>query len=167
MTTTSGMAASSEHHSFGRRVQHWAALLLRLALIMIFLPIGLQKFTAYEAEAIEPFVANSPIFSWAYDLFGLRATAGFVGTTEILVAIGLFIGLFARGSLPSLLGAVGSALTYVVTLSFLLTTPDVFTVTSGGIPVLTPAFGQFLMKDLVLLSASIYLVGEALAARGK
>ncbi len=51
-------------------------------------------------------------------------------------------------------------MTYVVTLSFLLTTPGVI-VLREGLPLSTPYPGQFLMKDMVLLAASIFLMGEA------
>ncbi len=122
--------------------------MLRVSLVLIFLSIGLQKFTAYEAAAIEPFVGNSPLLSWAYDLFGLRATAGMIGVLELAVGLGLATGLFARGSLPSLLGAIGLALTYVVTLSFLLTAPGVIA-WSEGLPLSSAYPGQFLVKDMV------------------
>ena len=54
-------------------------------------------------------------------------------------------------------------LLFLSTLSFLFTTPGV-TVPSGGFPVLSVLPGQFLLKDLVLVSASLWTLGDALNA---
>jgi hypothetical protein len=61
--------------------------------------------------------------------------------------------------------AVGSAmaiLLFLGTLSFLFTTPGV--TAAGGFPVLSVLPGQFLLKDLVLLGASLWTLGDSLAA---
>ena len=50
---------------------------------------------------------------------------------------------------------------FLTTLSFLLTTPGVWEESAGGFPALSVAPGQFLIKDLVLLGASIWSFGEA------
>ena len=52
---------------------------------------------------------------------------------------------------------------FLITLSFLLTTPGVWQ-PSLGFPALSPSPGQFLAKDLVLLGAAIWTAGEALRA---
>jgi uncharacterized membrane protein YkgB len=159
------VAAGDQPHERGNGASRLGALLLRLSLVMIFVPIGLQKFTSYEAQAIEPFVANSPLFSWAYESFGLQATSNIIGTVEIAIGLALAVGLFARGSLVAVIGGAASIVVHLVTLSFLLTTPDIFDRSASGLPVLTPQFGQFLMKDLVLLAASIFIYGESKWAR--
>ena len=38
----------------------------RYGLVIVLLWIGGMKFTAYEAEGIEPLVANSPLMGWVY-----------------------------------------------------------------------------------------------------
>jgi len=63
------------------------------------------------------------------------------------------------------LSAVGSVMAialFLGTLSFLFTTPGV--TAAGGFPVLSLLPGQFLIKDLVLLGASLWTLGDSLAA---
>jgi hypothetical protein len=58
--------------------------------------------------------------------------------------------------------SVAAVVTFVLTTSFLLSTPGAVQL-SAGISILGPA-GQFLIKDLVLLGGSIYIASEALQA---
>jgi uncharacterized membrane protein YkgB len=41
----------------------------RYGLVLTLFWIGGMKFTAYEAEGISGFVANSPLMSWAYSVW--------------------------------------------------------------------------------------------------
>lgn len=43
----------------------------RYGLVIVFLWIGAMKFTNYEAEGIRPFVENSPLMSWLYQIFSV------------------------------------------------------------------------------------------------
>jgi len=52
---------------------------------------------------------------------------------------------------------------FLTTLSFLATTPGMFTVVEG-LPV-PSGMGAFVIKDLVLLGAALWTAGEALSAR--
>jgi uncharacterized membrane protein YkgB len=64
--------------------------------------------------------------------------------------------------------AAGSALAsgmFLTTLSFLLTTPG-WEPSLGGFPALSAMPGQFLLKDVVLLGASLFTAGESLEAAG-
>lgn len=70
----------------------------------------------------------------------------------------------ARGGLGAVVGAAGSTIAFLTTLSFMLSTPGVGEVSVGGFPALS-VNGQFLLKDLVLLAASLFLLGDALTAR--
>ena len=45
---------------------------LRWALIIVFLWFGGMKLTAYEANGIAPFIANSPFMSWLHAAFGVQ-----------------------------------------------------------------------------------------------
>lgn len=136
-------------------------ILFRYGLVVIFLWIGLLKFTEYEAKGIEPLVANSPFFAWALQSLGLRTLANVIGVIEIV--IGLLIA--ARSFAPkfSAWGSIGAIVLFFVTLSFLLTTPGIWQA-GYGFPYLSPMPGQFLAKDLVLLGASFWTAGEALRA---
>jgi reactive chlorine resistance protein C len=64
------------------------------------------------------------------------------------------------------LGAVGGALgtlLFVITLSFLFTTPGIADTAAGGFPALSRV-GEFLIKDIVLLGASILALSQSLTA---
>ncbi|MBE1610035.1 putative membrane protein YkgB [Actinopolymorpha pittospori] len=122
--------------------------------------IGAQKFTGYEAAAIQPLIANSPIFSWLYSILSVRTFAAVLGSLEIVAA--LLIAIRPLWPRISIIGSVMGVLLFLSTLSFLFTTPGV-TVPSGLL-VLSVVPGQFLLKDLVLISASLWTLGDSLGA---
>ncbi|MCR4470013.1 YkgB family protein [Burkholderia sp. SCN-KJ] len=130
--------------------------LLRWTLVIIFLWFGGMKFTAYEANGIAPFIINSPIMSWLHTLFGVQGASDVIGVLELSTAVALILGAFQ--SIFSALGAVMSATTYLITLTFFLSTPGVGEAMTGGFPAITAMPGQFLLKDLVLLAASLSLL---------
>jgi uncharacterized membrane protein YkgB len=129
--------------------------LLRWALVVIFLWFGAMKFTAYEANGIAPFIVNSPIMSWLHALLGVQGASNVIGVLELSTAAALILGAF----LPifSALGGAMSTATYLITLTFFLSTPGVAEATAGGFPAISAVPGQFLLKDLVLLAASVSL----------
>ena len=129
--------------------------LLRWALVVIFLWFGGMKFTAYEAEGIAPFIAHSPLMSWLHILFGIRGASYVIGVLELSTAAALIAG--AINPVFSALGAAMSTITYLITITFFISTPGVAEPTAGGFPAISAAPGQFLLKDLVLLAASLCL----------
>jgi len=129
--------------------------LLRWALVVIFLWFGGMKFSAYEANGIAPFIVNSPIMSWLHTLFGVQGSSYVIGVLELSTAGALILGAFQP--VFSALGAAMSAATYLITLTFLLSTAGVAEATAGGFPAISAMPGQFLLKDLVLLAASLAL----------
>jgi uncharacterized membrane protein YkgB len=131
-------------------------VLVRWALVVIFLWFGGMKFTSYEANGIAPFIAHSPIMSWLHTTFGVRGASYVIGVIELATAVALTVGAF--NSFASALGAGMSCLTYIMTLSFFFTTPGVAERTAGGFPAISAPIGQFLLKDLVLLAASVCLL---------
>lgn len=145
----------------GAQLERAGTFLLRYSLVLIFLWVGLLKFTEYEAKAIEPLLANSPLWSGLLSALGLRTLANLIGVIEI--TLGVLIALRSFAPRASAIGSIGSAILYLITLSFLLTTPGVWQ-PGYGFPYLSPMPGQFLAKDLVLLGASIWTAGEALRA---
>ncbi len=130
--------------------------LLRWALVVIFLWFGGMKFTAYEAEGIAPFIAHSPLMSWLHILFGIRGASYVIGVLELSTAAALIAG--AIKPVFSALGAAMSSITYLITITFFISTPGVAEPTAGGFPAISAAPGQFLLKDLVLLAASLCLL---------
>jgi uncharacterized membrane protein YkgB len=118
-----------------------------------------MKFTAYEAEGVRPFVANSPLMSWVYRLMSVRGFSALLGVVEVAIAL-----LLAARPLLPWVSAFGSALAvgmFLTTLSFLVTTPGVWEPSLGGFPALSAVPGQFLIKDLALLGISLWTLGEA------
>lgn len=137
------------------------SLLLTYALAIIFVWFGCMKFTQYEAAGIAPLIMNSPFVGWWHSLFGIAGASRFVGVYEILTGL-----LIATRPFMPRLAAVGGAMAticFITTLTFLVTTPG--TVQPGfDTPFALSAFpGQFLLKDLVLLAASIWLLLSARA----
>jgi|SRR5262245_34081423 len=81
-----------------------------------------------------------------------------LGIVEVMIAP-----LIAARHWSAKASAVGSAMAvamFLTTLSFLFTTPG-WEPSLGGFPALSGAVGQFLLKDLVLLGASICTLGDA------
>ncbi len=129
----------------------------RYGLVVTLLLIGGLKFTAGEAQGIQPLVASSPLMFWLYRIFSLQTVSNLIGAIEIAVAA--LIALRPFSAKLSFIGSIGAIITFVLTVSFLFSTPGAFQF-SHGVPLLGDA-GQFLIKDLVLLGASIWTAAEA------
>jgi reactive chlorine resistance protein C len=136
------------------RVDQAGLGVLRYGLVFLLVVIGATKFTAWEAANIEPLVSNSPVLFWLPRVLGLQGASNLIGAIEI--ATGLAIA--ARRFAPTLsaIGSVAAVGTFVTTLSFLFTTP-------GALSPMHPA-SAFLMKDVVLLGASLATAAEAARA---
>jgi uncharacterized membrane protein YkgB len=137
-------------------------LWVRYGLVVVIAWIGALKYTSYEAAGIQPLIAHSPLLSWLYHIFSVRALAAVLGTAEITAAL-----LIAARPWWPRVSAAGSAfgvLLFASTLSFLVTTPGVTAVPAGGFPVLSVLPGQFLLKDLVLIGAALWTLGDSLGA---
>jgi uncharacterized membrane protein YkgB len=139
--------------------------LLRWALVIVFLWFGGMKFTAYEALGNAPLIDHSPIMSWLNVLFGVREASRVIGVIELSTAIALAIG--AISPVASAVGAAMSSTTFIITLSFFLSTPGVAEPAAGGFPAISAPIGQFLLKDLVLLAASINLLLGSIRGSGR
>ena len=142
------------------KLQSLGTFMTRYGLVVIFAWIGAMKFSSYEANGIQPLVANSPLMSWLYGIFSVQAFSSCLGVLEIAIAL-----MIAARPISARISAAGSALAAVLflgTLSFMLSTPPVWEATLGGFPALSVAPGQFLLKDLALLGVSIWTLGEAL-----
>ena len=155
-----GAGAAWTH--IGTQVSTLGALLLRYGLVVVIGWIGAMKFTAYEAEGIQPLVANSPLLSWAYTVWGVQGFSTLLGVVEITVAV-----LIALRPISTMFAAAGSIMAigmFMTTLSFILSTPG-WEPTLGGFPALSAMPGQFLLKDVVLLGAAVWSLGDALQDR--
>jgi len=134
----------------------------RYGLVVTLLLIGALKFTASEAQGIQPLVANSPLMFWLYRILSVQGGSNLIGIIEIVVA--LLIASQPFSARLSLIGSIGAIITFSLTVSFLYSTPGAVHF-SHWLPVLNDA-GQFLIKDLVLLGASVWTAAEARAGLG-
>lgn len=140
-----------------KNLQTAGASTLRFGLALNLLEIGRLKFEDYEVENIRPLVTPHPMFSRLVSKFGMQKLARLIGVTEM--GLGALIAakpIAPRASAAGSLGAVGM---FVITLSFLATTPEAWQ-ESRGDPKLSPV-GQFLVKDVVLLGASLVTAAES------
>ncbi len=81
-----------------------------------------------------------------------------LGTVEVIIAV--LIGLRHWSAKASALGSGLAVIMFLTTLSFVFSTPG-WEPSLGGFPALSGSVGQFLVKDVVLLGASIWTLGEA------
>lgn len=162
----------------------------RIAIFIVMAWIGGLKAFQYEADGIVPFVANSPLMSFFYtkktpeynqyknpegktvqrniDWHKENGTYLFsYGLGAVIVAIGVLtlLGIW----LPKI-GLIGALLTFgmsVVTLSFLVTTPEVYVPNLGGdfptpqygFPYLSGA-GRLVLKDVIMMGAALICASD-------
>ena len=160
--------------------------LMRLAIAMVFLWIGALKFAPYEADSITPFVANSPFMSFFYEhpedykahlthegelnedkrvwqtannTYVFSTGLGFV---EILIGLLVLSNPISRRA-----GLLGGALAFgtpLVTLTFLLTTPEAWVPDLGdaehGFPFLSGA-GRLVLKDVLMLVGALPVMADS------
>ena len=131
----------------------------RYGLVVVIGWIGLLKFTAYEAQGIQPLVANSPIMGWVYDVLSVTAFSTLLGIVEVSIAVLLAV----KPWWPkiSALGSVMAVGLFLATISFLATTPGIGEDAAGGFPKLSMT-GQFLIKDVALLGIAVWTLADAL-----
>jgi reactive chlorine resistance protein C len=140
----------------GQQIQTAGASVLRVGLAFLLALFGTFKFFQFEADAIQPLVSHSPFLSWMYALLSVRAASAVIGVVEVTAALGLVLAPWWPR-----LGVVGGLLatgTFLVTLSFLASTPGLLAPGNDG--------AGFILKDVVLLGAALHVAGtSALAAR--
>jgi uncharacterized membrane protein YkgB len=160
--------------------------LIRIGVAIIFLWIGALKFVPYEADSITPFVANNPVMSLFYahpedykahlthegqldpakrEWQAANHTYAFsngLGTVEILIGLLVLSYFFSRR-----LGMVGSVLAFLtplVTLSFLITTPEAWVQSMGdaefGFPYLSGG-GRLVLKDVLMLAGAVVMIADS------
>jgi uncharacterized membrane protein YkgB len=163
--------------------------LLRISIAIVFIWIGLLKFVPYEADSITPLVAHNPVMRLFYkqpDQYrehmtregelvpAQRAwqtqnnTYGFskgLGTVELTIAILVLLNPLSRRA--GLAGGVLSFLTPIVTLSFLVTTPEAWVPALGdaqhGFPYLSGT-GRLILKDTIMMAGAVVVVADSARA---
>src|SRR5690606_312325 len=163
----------------------------RIAIFIVMAWIGGLKAFQYEADGIVPFVANSPLMSFFYakeapeyaayknpegktvqkhiDWHKENNTYIFAyGLGTVIVIIGL---LTLLGIWSAKIGFIGGLLTFgmsLVTLTFLITTPEVYVPNLGGdfptpqygFPYLSGA-GRLVLKDVIMMGAGLIVASDS------
>lgn len=132
--------------------------LLRATMVLIFLTFGYQKWFAYEAQVLIPYISNGPLISWLYPVFGIRGATWFLGVSEWLFGALLFLGFWDKRL--GILGALGSTATFIGTVTIIPFMPNGWDPVAG-FPAMVGNVA-FLTKDVVLLAVSIYLLKQDL-----
>ena len=162
----------------------------RIGLVVVLVWIGSLKIFRYEDEGIVPFVANSPFMSFFY-----RAPAGEYrqhmnregelvpanrewherngtylfgyGLGSVIVAFGVMIALHRWRPRVAALGSFLVFLMSLVTLSFLVTTPECWVPALGssehGFPLLSGA-GRLVVKDAIMAGAALVTMADSAKA---
>ena len=130
---------------------------VRASMVIVFLFFGYQKWFEYEAQILIPYISNGPLISWMYPVFGIRGASWFLGVSEWTFGALLFLGFWDKRL--GILGAAGSTVTFVMTVTIIPFMPDGWAESAGGFPAMVGNV-PFLMKDVVLLAASIYLLKQ-------
>ncbi len=130
--------------------------LLRASMVVVFALFGYQKWWPYEADRLIPFISNGPLIFWLYPLFGHQGASWFLGASEWTFGTLLLIGFWNKK--VGMIGALGSVATFIGTTTILPFLPDSWD-PAVGFPAMTGNM-PFLLKDVVLLAVSVYLLKE-------
>jgi uncharacterized membrane protein YkgB len=130
---------------------------VRASMVLIFVFFGYQKWWDYEAQVLIPYISNGPLIFWMYPVFGIRGASWFLGVSEWLFGTLLFAGFWNKPL--GILGALGSCFSFIATVTIIPFMPDGWAASAGGFPAMTGNV-PFLMKDVVLFAASVYLLRQ-------
>ena len=147
--------------TFTSSLRNFGTKFIRVAILVVFVWIGGLKYFHYEADGIVPFVANSPFMSFFYAKEAPEYK-NFKNPEGALVpenrawheANNTYTFSYGLGALIMTLG----------TLSFLVTTPEVWVPNLGsgefGFPLLSGA-GRLVIKDIVILAGAVVLLSDS------
>jgi|SRR5690606_1485985 uncharacterized membrane protein YkgB len=169
--------------------QGFSMNLIRIATAIVLIWIGGLKFFDYEAEGIVPFVANSPVMFFFYahhdDYKGRILKEGEAdpqnrewhvsnntyafsyGLGVVLILMGIIVLLNYVHPLWGLAGSTLVIIMSVVTLSFLITTPETWVPALGGpdygFPFLSGR-GRLVVKDIIMMAGAFATLTDSAKA---
>lgn len=171
---------------FFAHTQQGMVNVLRISIFIVMVWIGGLKAFQYEADGIVPFVANSPLMSFFYHKQapeykqhmnkegeykpenvawhqenGTYLFSYGLGTAIVLIGALVLFGIF--NPKIGLIGGILTAGMALVTLSFLITTPETFVGNLGGpdfgFPYLSGA-GRLVIKDVIMFAGALVIVSD-------
>jgi uncharacterized membrane protein YkgB len=174
---------------FAARLDRVGITLIRVGLVVVLVWIGGLKVYKYEDEGIVLFVANSPVMNFFYADPGhykphmnkegelvpanrawheANRTYPFAyGLGSVIVLYGVMIALHPRVPRVAAVGSFLVAVMSLVTLSFLVTTPEVWVPDLGGgehgFPLLAGP-GRLVVKDAIMLGAAVVTMADSAKA---
>lgn len=128
--------------------------LLRASMVILYFFFGYQKWCEYEAQTLMSFITDGPLIFWMYPVLAL-----FEWLLGTLVLAGFWNKKLGK------LGALGSVFTFLcklATSTVIPFTPDGWAASAGGLSTMV-GDTVFMMKDLVLLAVSFYLLKQDVA----
>ncbi len=84
------------------------------------------------SQVLVPFISNGRSFPGCIPVFGVRGASWFLGMSEWLTCLLLFLGFWNKPL--GILGAVGSCLTFIGTVTIIPFMPDGWAPSAGGFP---------------------------------
>jgi len=127
---------------FGQLTEDLDYHLVRASMVLIFVFFGYQKWFAYEAQALIPYISNGPLIWWMYPVFGIRGASWFLGVSEWVFGALLFLGFWHKPL--GILGALGACFSFIATVTIIPFMPDGWAASAGGFPAMT---GQRAVPD--------------------
>jgi uncharacterized membrane protein YkgB len=134
--------------------------LLRAAMVIIFAWFGYDKWFEAEIRGLAPLISHGPFIFWTLPVLGIRGTSYLLGASEWTFGTLLFLGFWNKKL--GVLGALGSTCTFIATFTILPFAPGAWEPAAGGFPAMT-IVSAFLLKDLVLMTVSVYLLKQDVA----
>lgn len=122
--------------------------------------LWLSKVVRVRGQGAGASFLHGPLIYWMHVAFGMRGEAYFLGVSEWGTAALLVAGFWNRKL--SLLGSLVCVATFVCTVTIIPFFPSAWA-SEIGFPGMTLVMG-FLMKDVVLLAVSIYMVRQDVIA---
>ncbi|WP_160136735.1 DUF417 family protein [Chryseobacterium sp. c4a] len=141
--TTNSSGKNQLTHQLGYYISLFGA-----ALILLW--IGIFKFTPTEAAAIKPLVENHFLTFFVYKIISVQTVSNLIGTIEIIIALLLIFS--AKFAVLKRYAGIGMIITFLVTLSYLFTTPGMWKIVDG-----VPVTDFFILKDLMLLGFGLMI----------
>lgn len=117
---------------------------------LILLWIGIFKFTPTEAQGIKSLVENHFLTFFVYKIASVQAVSNAIGVIEIIIALLLIFSV--KFAFLKRYAGIGMIVTFLVTLSYLFTTPGTWKVVDG-----VPITDFFILKDLMLLGFGLMI----------